>query len=405
MKRSIVASTVCAFVCTAAQAAPPRLPPQLQAQAEELLKDCAEPGGKNPGTLGDYYATVADFNGDGVDDYVIDDGALSCGENGGFLFSGSAGSPVAVWLSQPDGSWKQAGDIGGYMQGWEIKERNGRKGIEYEVHGAMCGKGRAGSDGCTKFWTAPQAKANAARDAHAPARTPASAAAAPAARKETGGYYDRSAAPDDGASTPAVAPCVPPKPPKRHGGVHGLLDRMRGKTNSAPPRAGDCVTASAPQSAPAPQAQATPVAQPSAPPAPSKNAAAIDRAVKAYIAGLNKRLADNQETAEATQIEMADLDGDGKDEAVLLYTTYGPTFWDAGLTVLADCGKGYVVVAESNDALGNVVEKIEAGDGLIRVHALWQGPDDANCCPTVKRTTAYRLRGNALVKAAPAGGR
>lgn len=131
--------------------------------------------------------------------------------------------------------------------------------------------------------------------------------------------------------------------------------------------------------------------------------AAVDRAVKAYIAGLDKQLAENREVANPKQVEMTDLDGDGKEEAVLLYETLGPTFWDAGLTVFADRGKGYVVVAESHDPLGNMVESIEVGDGLIRVHALWEGPDDPRCCPSIKRTTAYRLKGTSLVKTSTRG--
>jgi len=403
MKRNIAAFVIAnLFACTAALAVPPQLPPQLQEQANELLKACSGMGG-DKGTLEDGYATSADFNGDGVDDYVLDDGALYCGKNGGHPYSGSAGSPVSVWLSQPDGSWKLAKDIGGYMQDWEIKRRNGKSGIEYMLHGSMCGKGRAGSDGCVKFWTAPQAKAGAARNAHASSTRPPAIVAAPP-RKEAGGYYDRSAARDDGASAAPAAPCVPPKPPKRHGGVHGLLDRLSGKTN-APRPAGDCAPASTPQPAPAREAQATQGMQPSVPPAPPDNPAAIDRAVKAYIARLDKQLAENQEKADPKQIETADLDGDGRAEVVLLYATYGPTFWDAGLTVFTERGEGYVVAAESNDALGNTVEGIDVRDGLIYVNALWEGPDDARCCPSVKRTTAYRWQGKKLVKLASAGGR
>lgn len=171
MKRNIVASVLSAFVCAAVQAAPPQLPPQLQKNANELLKVCAEMGG-GKGTLEDGYATSADFNGDGVDDYVLSGGALYCGENGGHPFGGSAGSPVGVWLSQPDGSWKQADDVGGYMQEWELVQRNGKPAIHYTLHGAFCdgGKHRAGSDTCEKYWTPATNRAAAPRDAHAPVR-------------------------------------------------------------------------------------------------------------------------------------------------------------------------------------------------------------------------------------------
>jgi hypothetical protein len=168
------------FFCAVAQSAPPKLPPELRKDADQLTQDCTKDGGK--AKLDDSYATAVDLNGDGVDDFIIDLAGYSC-QRPGFgpsnEFCGSAGCPVSVWLSQPGGSYAQARDFDGYMQGWEIRQHNGRPAIWYGLHGAFCddGKHRAGSDTCEKYWIAPQVKsANGARTT-ADARTGAKAGA------------------------------------------------------------------------------------------------------------------------------------------------------------------------------------------------------------------------------------
>ncbi|HVT31183.1 MAG TPA: hypothetical protein VHE32_00940 [Rhodanobacteraceae bacterium] len=171
--RTIALSPVVAamFFCVLAQAAPPKLPPELRKDADRLTQGCTKDGGK--AKLGDDYAKAVDLNGDGADDFVVDLAGYSC-QRPGFgpsnEFCGSAGCPVSVWLSQPDGSYALAKDFGGYMQGWEIRQHNGRPAIWYGLHGAFCedGKHRAGSDTCEKYWTPRQAK-SAAHDSRAPA--------------------------------------------------------------------------------------------------------------------------------------------------------------------------------------------------------------------------------------------
>jgi hypothetical protein len=175
MRTTLLLSTIAAmFFCAAAQSAPPKLPPQLSKDADQLMQDCTKDGGK--AKLDDGYATAVDLNGDGVDDYVVDLAGYSCQRPGfgpAYEYCGSAGCPVSVWLSQPGGSYAQAKDFGGSMQGWEIRQHDGKPAIWYGLHGAFCddGKHRAGSDTCEKYWTAPPAKSASGTRAPTETRT------------------------------------------------------------------------------------------------------------------------------------------------------------------------------------------------------------------------------------------
>ncbi|HVV98592.1 MAG TPA: hypothetical protein VHC92_15720 [Rhodanobacteraceae bacterium] len=170
---ALLSSVAAMLFCAVAQSAPPKLPPELRKDADQLIRDCTKDGGK--ATLADDYATAVDLNGDGVDDFVVDLGGYRC-QRPGFgpsnEYCGSAGCPVSVWLSQPGGSYALAPDIGGSMQGWEIRQHDGKPAIWYGLHGAFCddGKDRAGSDTCEKYWTAPPAKSASGARAPAEAR-------------------------------------------------------------------------------------------------------------------------------------------------------------------------------------------------------------------------------------------
>lgn len=136
--------------------------------------------------------------------------------------------------------------------------------------------------------------------------------------------------------------------------------------------------------------------------AASLDPARVDTVVESHVAALNEQGRANREEVEAVQTLVADLNGDGKAEIVLLSTRYFGNASSSQLTVFTDRGRGHVPVAQSSDALGQV-EKIEVKDGRVLVHALWLGPRDARCCPSVKRTATYAWQGNKLV-ASKSGG-
>jgi hypothetical protein len=128
--------------------------------------------------------------------------------------------------------------------------------------------------------------------------------------------------------------------------------------------------------------------------------ATIEKIVKRHVDAANREAQQNQESIEATQTLVADLDGDGKDEIVLLTTLLGATYWNHSLVVFTDRGKGHVVAASTDSPLG-MVDSIAVKDGMIHVKAKWAAPNDPRCCPSLEKTIAYAWQGNKLVEAKP----
>ncbi len=95
------------------------------------------------------------------------------------------------------------------------------------------------------------------------------------------------------------------------------------------------------------------------------------------------------ESYEATDVVAADLNGDGQDEIVVLWTMYGPTYSDHGVAVLARQGTRYAAAGETQDPLGQV-EGMTVADGVIQLKTRWPGPNDARCCPSMAKTLRYR---------------
>ena len=135
-------------------------------------------------------------------------------------------------------------------------------------------------------------------------------------------------------------------------------------------------------------------------PVAGPDAATVEKVVKRHVDAANREAEQNRESVEGTQTVVADLDGDGKAEIVLLTTLLGPTYWDYFITVFTDRGKGHVAEATTEDALGSV-RSISVKDGLIHVDAKWPAPNDPRCCPSLQKTTVYAWQGNKLVETRP----
>lgn len=125
-------------------AAAQSLPPGLQAFADEQSMTCTEAGGEP--RIGPAFATPVDLNGDGAADYIVDLAGLECA-GAWSLFCGSAGCPVSVWLSGPDGLARVWGD---YAQGWEVQGAGAETALVVHRHGTFCPGATSGAEGCSE---------------------------------------------------------------------------------------------------------------------------------------------------------------------------------------------------------------------------------------------------------------
>jgi hypothetical protein len=119
------------------------------------------------------------------------------------------------------------------------------------------------------------------------------------------------------------------------------------------------------------------------------DAAEADRLVKRYLA--TQKTPDMD--AQAQQQIVADLNGDGKPEIVLLWSLLGPTYWYTKLSVLVPAGKA--AQASVADITG-LAETLRVDGGAIVVDTLVLGKNDPRCCPSVKKQVRYRWSGTKL---------
>jgi hypothetical protein len=123
--------------------------------------------------------------------------------------------------------------------------------------------------------------------------------------------------------------------------------------------------------------------------AASPDAGQARRIAEQYVAGKQSAGGNPQEGYEAGDVVITDLDNDGQDEIVVLWTLYGPTYWHHGVAVLAQEGARYVPAGETHEPLGSV-EAMTVRDRVVELKTKWPGPNDPRCCPTVERTLRYR---------------
>jgi hypothetical protein len=120
-------------------------PPALVEATESAAALCAGLGGV-PRIL-DGYEHVLDLNGDGVDDFVTDQGRLECA-GAWSAFCGPSGCTVTAWLSAAGGLHDRF-DFGRLID-FEIREDAPRPAIVARYAPIYCGE--AAVDACTRTW-------------------------------------------------------------------------------------------------------------------------------------------------------------------------------------------------------------------------------------------------------------
>ncbi|MGH7843876.1 MAG: hypothetical protein ACREQW_01710 [Candidatus Binatia bacterium] len=98
--------------------------------------------------------------------------------------------------------------------------------------------------------------------------------------------------------------------------------------------------------------------------------------------------------ASADKHVIADLNGDGKPDIVLLWNVIGPTWGYSKMSIFLDQGKNYRTLTTD---LPGQVEKLTVKGSTILIDTLTPGPNDPRCCPTVKTQQRFQWTGGKLV--------
>jgi hypothetical protein len=147
-------------------------------------------------------------------------------------------------------------------------------------------------------------------------------------------------------------------------------------------------------SAPVSQTASAPRSNPSAP----QISPELDRAIKEVAQATIKDGGDEYE--EGRQLLNLDLNGDGQEDAIVLFTIEGEGGAQVGYQYLAaiyheeNGWKPQATIGVEGSATGLT----QAGPDTFNLNALTLGPDDALCCPTLEVPQKYRWVGDHFVQ-------
>jgi hypothetical protein len=153
--------------------------------------------------------------------------------------------------------------------------------------------------------------------------------------------------------------------------------------------------AQAPITAPAPEpTQPTAAVAPSA---PAPVAGTLDSAISNAVSAATREDG-GDEYPEGRKILRADLNGDGQDDALVIYTIEGQGGGNGSFSSLGIfySNNGAFDFKGSTVVSGAVTDLQVRADKTIRVSSLEVGPEDARCCPTLESTQNFRWDGNRL---------
>jgi len=91
---------------------------------------------------------------------------------------------------------------------------------------------------------------------------------------------------------------------------------------------------------------------------------------------------------------IADLDGDGRPDIVLIWAVLGPTSGYYKMSVFLDQGRNYRTLTTN---LSGDVQKLTVNGRTIVIDVLNLGPNDPRCCPSVKAQQRFQWTGQKLV--------
>ncbi len=115
-------------------AAAPKYPAAVQKRIDDMNQTCSQMGkpAASPGLV-----TVADLTGDGLPDYIFNEGAFNC-DGAASLFSGSGGFQVEVYVGKPGGQASEAFGHGAFGVYLDHDARPAK--LYLGVGGVLCGQ-------------------------------------------------------------------------------------------------------------------------------------------------------------------------------------------------------------------------------------------------------------------------
>ena len=118
----------------------------------------------------------------------------------------------------------------------------------------------------------------------------------------------------------------------------------------------------------------------------------VDEAIKSFLSSQKSESEDAQPQGSA----VADLNGDGKAEIILVWTLLGPTYWHNTLTVFTKAATGYKPGASL--PLEGEAKLSSAKAGIIVVEQMVFAKKDPLCCPSIKKLVKYRWLGKKILE-------
>lgn len=125
-------------------------------------------------------------------------------------------------------------------------------------------------------------------------------------------------------------------------------------------------------------------------PAFALDAAGAQQVIDKFLAAQSEP----QATASAAQHVVADVNGDGRPDIVLMWNVLGPTYSFPKLTLFLDAGRTYRALTTD---LSGLTERLTVRGPSIVVDTLMPGPNDPRCCPTKKAQMQFRWQNGKLV--------
>ena len=115
-----------------------------------------------------------------------------------------------------------------------------------------------------------------------------------------------------------------------------------------------------------------------------------DEAIKSFLAAQKTET----ESADSQGSAVADLNGDGQSEIVLVWALLGPTYSYNTLTVFTKTAAGYKPAA-SFQLIGDA-KLASVKSGVIFVDQNVLAKNDPLCCPSIKKRVKYRWLGKKI---------